>query len=364
VTEGFADDGPTQPHRTLDPDVRLAPHGELTGDDLVAAAYADPDSDEPRLVYGDYLIEHDDPRGEFVQLQLARARDGSPVTEREVELFAAHGTAWCGPLYPALVPESIVFERGFLARCVAQDRTIALRDVIGHPTWITVVELTSSEVALVAHACMRSVVRLTTSSVALGALAVVDRPVRVARVHVAGIGRYREFGLQPWRRTEEDLAWRRIFDVGTLGALRALVIDSTLDQATADTRELLESKLSRQLTELEFVAISCSLAPWERILREHPTLRRIAIRGNHANFHPSLAASLAVLERDERGDIVAVVEFEDGCPLDGTLTTIASLPPTYRRVELRSANDRPLAAHAVATTRTLLSRRFVDVITR
>jgi uncharacterized protein (TIGR02996 family) len=56
-----------------------------TEDKLLAEVYASPDDDAPRLVYADWLQERDDPRGEFIALQIARARGkaaGTPARDR------------------------------------------------------------------------------------------------------------------------------------------------------------------------------------------------------------------------------------------------------------------------------------------
>ena len=43
-------------------------------EDLLAAVYEDPASDAPRAVYADWLLDQGHPLGEFIQLQLARAK--------------------------------------------------------------------------------------------------------------------------------------------------------------------------------------------------------------------------------------------------------------------------------------------------
>ena len=57
-------------------------------DALLAAIYAAPDDDTPRLVFADALTERGDPRGEFIALQLARAKGKATpahlMREREV----------------------------------------------------------------------------------------------------------------------------------------------------------------------------------------------------------------------------------------------------------------------------------------
>lgn len=49
-------------------------------DDLYAAILADPDPDEPRLVYADALQAADDPRGELIAIECELARLGCERT--------------------------------------------------------------------------------------------------------------------------------------------------------------------------------------------------------------------------------------------------------------------------------------------
>ncbi|MEO8705769.1 MAG: TIGR02996 domain-containing protein [Kofleriaceae bacterium] len=83
-----------------------------TGAELLAEIYADPTADGPRAVYADWLIERGDPRGAFIVMQLERAPRARPA---ELELVAAHGEAWMGPLAPVVRRQGVVFARGFLA---------------------------------------------------------------------------------------------------------------------------------------------------------------------------------------------------------------------------------------------------------
>jgi hypothetical protein len=68
-------------------------------------------------VWADWLAEKDDPRGELIALQRARAEGRStPEGERrEKALLAKHGKAWAGPLDALFEAEGRVFEDGFLA---------------------------------------------------------------------------------------------------------------------------------------------------------------------------------------------------------------------------------------------------------
>ncbi len=90
---------------------------------LFEAVYADPTSDAPREVLADALLEANDPRGEFLVLQLGEARGRTLTREekrREKELLEAHANAWLGPLAAWVGKSERVFRRGFLAECVVR----------------------------------------------------------------------------------------------------------------------------------------------------------------------------------------------------------------------------------------------------
>ncbi|HTU19619.1 MAG TPA: TIGR02996 domain-containing protein [Gemmataceae bacterium] len=76
-----------------------------------------PDDDAPRLIYADWLDEHNDPRGEFIRVQcaLAQLRDEDPrrwpLEQREQELLQEHEAKWL-PKDIGNVP--CVFRRGFV----------------------------------------------------------------------------------------------------------------------------------------------------------------------------------------------------------------------------------------------------------
>lgn len=114
---------------------------------LFADVYASPSDDGPRLVLADFLLEHGDPRGELVALQLAR-RDGRLDAEgaaREEELLEAHGRTWAGSLAPLLkwgVGSKTRFERGFLAVADSILTAFDNADVrLDEPSWATIERL-------------------------------------------------------------------------------------------------------------------------------------------------------------------------------------------------------------------------------
>ncbi|MFO0554165.1 MAG: TIGR02996 domain-containing protein [Polyangiaceae bacterium] len=129
---------------------------------LLEAIYSAPDDDAPRLVYGDWCAQRGSARGEFIALQLKASP--KPTEERRVRaLLKAHQAEWLGPLDRVLVPKSVRFERGFLARCATRYRNRDQREEVGaHPSWATVVELTTDEpVTVVAARALRSLVELS-----------------------------------------------------------------------------------------------------------------------------------------------------------------------------------------------------------
>ncbi len=102
-------------------------------DALLAECLANPDDDAPRLVYADALLEANDPRGEFIQLQL-RAEQVLPLeadATRAASIQRKHEKAWLGDI--ARVTKLRVFRRGFL------DEAEVLQGAAAEPaTWRTV----------------------------------------------------------------------------------------------------------------------------------------------------------------------------------------------------------------------------------
>jgi uncharacterized protein (TIGR02996 family) len=80
--------------------------------ELLDAICAEPDRDEPRLVYADWLEQHGDPRGELIHASCTR---GNEVRARE--LLALYGDHWTRELdaLAAELSHPPRFERGFIA---------------------------------------------------------------------------------------------------------------------------------------------------------------------------------------------------------------------------------------------------------
>jgi uncharacterized protein (TIGR02996 family) len=90
----------------------------ISADDFFHAILEDPDSDEPRLVFADWLEEHGNPRSEFVRLQceLEQLPEDHPErSEREARsrlLLSMHEAEWVGGLRAFV--QRWKFHRGFV----------------------------------------------------------------------------------------------------------------------------------------------------------------------------------------------------------------------------------------------------------
>ncbi|MBL8919549.1 MAG: TIGR02996 domain-containing protein [Myxococcaceae bacterium] len=99
-------------------------------DALLAAIYAAPADDAPRLVLADVLQERNDPRGEFITLQVA----GNPKARK---LLEPNLKKWLGPLAPVLAAD-VGFRRGFPAEGRTKFRHQADVETFGAlPAWAT-----------------------------------------------------------------------------------------------------------------------------------------------------------------------------------------------------------------------------------
>jgi len=249
----------TDPHVSIQPGTRIAPHGEKTGDELLADVLADPASDDLRMVYADYLLERGDPRGELIALQLARA----PTTVREHLLLDAHLAAWTQPLYDGLAHDTIRFARGFLAGCRTLPN-LALRDSVGHPLWATVEELDTTELGLVVNPCLRSLRALTAPIDAVARLSHAQHAVPVEHLDLTR-SYYDDQRRLTWY-------WDDVFAVGALARVRSLAMQVGFDEL-GPFAPLLASPLGKQLQRLELaVQGPYLLARWCPVVRERPTL--------------------------------------------------------------------------------------------
>lgn len=102
---------------------------------LLAAVYADPSANAPREVYGDWLQQHGDPRGELIAIQLAHAKTHDDrFGALEKALLETYRDRWRGPL-PTTATE-LVFRRGFV------DAARNTGPITDDPSWATFVRAT------------------------------------------------------------------------------------------------------------------------------------------------------------------------------------------------------------------------------
>jgi uncharacterized protein (TIGR02996 family) len=110
---------------------------QQSDDALLAAVYASPDDDGPRLVFADALTERGEVRGEFIALQIQRARGTSTPAglRRERELIGPtkHKAEWGFPLTQG---GDCRFSRGFPVHLELQPKTA--KALIGNPALRTV----------------------------------------------------------------------------------------------------------------------------------------------------------------------------------------------------------------------------------
>jgi uncharacterized protein (TIGR02996 family) len=85
--------------------------------ELLAGVLAAPDDDAPRLVYADWLCEHGDPLGEWIQLSCMGGEQTEERARRGRELLRRHEKAWLAPIRRYV--RVWRFARGFVAHVVA-----------------------------------------------------------------------------------------------------------------------------------------------------------------------------------------------------------------------------------------------------
>jgi uncharacterized protein (TIGR02996 family) len=214
---------------------------------------AHPDDDAPRLIYADWLDEHNDPHGEFIRIQCALAQLSDedprrwPLELREQELLREHEGRW---LPKGIGKTSCVFRRGFV-----EEITLFVQD------FFTVVERLFEQIPL-KH------IRLRGTS------------------HSEETGRWREQGL----------GWRQVAQSPCLARLRGLSLGFSLD--VEDLQRLSESPYLTNLMELRLLGPliigegEIARIDWERAINA-PALRSLTFANQdfHIEELPILAIS-------------------------------------------------------------------------
>ncbi len=314
------------------PAERIAsPTSARTEAELLAAIYAAPEDDDPRLVYGDWLSERGDPRGEMIVLQIAKARGklSREQAARERDLVAGHGAAWLAPL--PILKTGARFERGFVVAC----QTHALLD--DHPAWATVREVNSVPASDRCHsASLRSLVDLESPHIIQ--LARLTVPLAVDKL----AWKPQVFDHGAWRNAERAMeAWAQISVLPKLSRLAILGHSSWASDWSRMTPELLawawRATNFPALADLTFVAHPGDLARWFAATEPTP-LRRIELRSD--GWDQDAHAWRLIAQRERTGAGNAWSRLDVIAPKSTTASTlshvgpdavcagVASLPPT------------------------------------
>ena len=116
----------------------------MTGDALLARIHEAPGDTAARLVYADWLLERDEPRGELIHLQCKGELDAREQ-QRERGLLRAHAKRWLGPISAITDVRSRDWDRGFLRGVRLENGHFQeIRDAVGHPEWRMVRALDAS----------------------------------------------------------------------------------------------------------------------------------------------------------------------------------------------------------------------------
>ena len=269
---------------------------------LLDAVLADPFDDARRLVCADALQAVGDPRGELIVAQLS---DSPEAAKRANAIVAKHRHALLGPIAKGVVASSVVFEKGFLARCEAGvTRKVEVDAIFERHEWATVTHLHCVRYAKLAPA-MRSLVEVSgMPDSGLACLATATFP----RLEVLGLSTpmNAKDGLKAGKPASAGL--RALASATGLPKLREVrlglaptewryennIVGESFERDASDYAWLLAAPFAAQLETLHvtFHAAS-SLTSWLSLLRTRPTLKHIAARGAH--FDVALTATSGTL---------------------------------------------------------------------
>jgi uncharacterized protein (TIGR02996 family) len=241
--------------------------------ELLAAVFAAPDDDAPRLVYADWLQQRGDPRGELIMLQVARARGRAKKGQRrrEDELLDEHASKWLRSL-GAYADKHTRFERGFVVACSA--------NAINHnPAWALVRECSVPPTRDGSPATNLRVAGAADEHVIK--LAKLREPLALEELHWSG----------PWDRSERAIA--AFGKIGCLPALRRLRLDGEVpDMSWAWT-----APCAAKLDELSLYGDPREVPRWRERLESTHVARFQLI----ANPYNPARASRVGLARDATG---------------------------------------------------------------
>lgn len=104
-------------------------HVPVLNEALEAAILRDPDDLEAYAVYGDWLAEQGDPRGELVATQLAAEQTSDPEMRRAaLRVFSKHRDYFIGKLGSMIAADSFTWRAGFIQRAVLSPDRLLIED--------------------------------------------------------------------------------------------------------------------------------------------------------------------------------------------------------------------------------------------
>jgi uncharacterized protein (TIGR02996 family) len=307
---------------------------------FLEAIYAAPEDDEPRRVYADWLLQDNDPRGEYIHLQLLATKNPKQ-RRRERALFVVHVDRWIDEL--GADPAGVVFERGFVA--IARPRG---RLMCAVPGWGTV------------HTLLDAIPH---DEVAMPALRVLDR---LTDPQLELLARRREpllaRELRWLRRGPRASPFPPYVTLTVLPMLKRLELARGIVEHQEPPKQaawLWSAPWTRALEELVLNASLDQLEAWRMVVA--PTqLHRIELRDSHDEDAGAWRCALA---RDHAG---ALTRLEAQCALDNS--------PGYRGLErlesgVMAMPPRTLTAaqvaiprHAMRAWRPSIDRMFANQI--
>ena len=100
----------------------------VLGSELEAAIVRDPDDLDAYAVYGDWLAEQGDPRGELIATQLAAAAGDAELKRAALRVFAKHREIFVGKLGSMITADAFTWRAGFIERAVLSHDRLLIED--------------------------------------------------------------------------------------------------------------------------------------------------------------------------------------------------------------------------------------------
>jgi len=232
-------------------------------DDLWEAVRRQPDDDAPRLVLADALIEHGDPRGEFIALQLRPEPWSRADLARQRRLLKLHEKEWLGPVALVTTKASRIWRRGFLDDCTFWPKRGQVPAAVGHPAWAGVRRFTLDATdggarELLMHPVMRGLRFLHGGAEpVIEALAQASQPFAIEELSGAFI--------------DDDGLWHSLLDPVGMPSLRTLQFTFWYgaDDDPTKLRPIWKSRLGRQLDVLRLKLYPFYFRDWATEILAH-----------------------------------------------------------------------------------------------